>query len=147
MLRHRLAVHSGKAHHHTEERRGRVDHRIQAVATKREMVVAQAFSSYPVNGGRDSDPSSIVLPSYRPQLHVQIRETAGDMQCNAPAAAISVELAALVEFEIAEPGMVGKLAGATISARRGIPGICTLTILRIFSGEEIFDCWINWRWI
>ena len=31
------------AHHHTEERRGRVDHRIQAVATKREMVVAQAF--------------------------------------------------------------------------------------------------------
>lgn len=71
---------------------------------KREMVVAQAFSSYPVNGGRDSDPSSIVLPSYRPQLHVQIRETAGYMQCNGPGGShFCPGLAALVEFEIAEP--------------------------------------------
>lgn len=40
--------------------------------------------------------------------------------------------AALVEFEIAEPGMVGKLAGATISARRGIPDLHTDHIADFF---------------
>ncbi len=101
MFRHGLTVHSGQTHHHAEQRRGGVNHWIQAVAAKGETVLASRCSALRLHGKTDASLISLIhLSPYSPELEVQIGKLPEICSASAPAFITSCRAGVPFQFEV-----------------------------------------------